>query len=545
MRKKSANSNQNTSNTGRTSKRNVKVPNRFKDTDCALNMNRNNDNRSLEAEQEELLDNMGLGTNEGDKGKKEVDQGMVSEVDLTGLEFPTLDESIGKKGASNKEDSVSTDAVIAVSQSVSAQTPLNTDANKVCEASVDSNCAKTNDDMNKVGKTFADTVKPNKIDVLNKLSWIPTVMNEGREVVIAIASSLGTPIMKDKSTARMCEEGTGNIGYARKKEVNSTKVTGSDQVDKNDGYGNNKKNEFVGNRGGNKNVRRRQELRPVNKQAQASSSGIQDNGVQDPGPSIQKVTTANNTNALEEQTPSNHKSPKSPWKVSQSTMEEIKRSANKYAVLEELVDSDCAKEQMRKDIELVNKFVSSQRQPSLEEFEKWNHNMHKYFREQWKLKWNDDCPEVEEVLDAENVWNVRGMCNKYMQKDVKRFINDEKLSVCAVIETHLKEKQIKKVCEYVYGDWNWCSNLNVSNKGCRIIIGWNHADVSVMPLHIDHQAILCVIEIKDSGTKHFCCFVYAANSGRERKLKVGMVPVIVQPVACGCFSLWEQRYGNL
>lgn len=33
--------------------------------------------------------------------------------------------------------------------------------------------------------------------------------------ISAIASSLGTPIMMDKSTARMCDEGTGNIGYAR------------------------------------------------------------------------------------------------------------------------------------------------------------------------------------------------------------------------------------------------------------------------------------------------------------------------------------------
>ena len=50
------------------------------------------------------------------------------------------------------------------------------------------------------------------------------------------------------------------------------------------------------------------------------------------------------------------------------------------------------------------------------------------------------------------VWNVRELCNKDMQKDVKRFITDEKLSVCAVVETHVKEKQIKKVCEYVYRD---------------------------------------------------------------------------------------------
>jgi hypothetical protein len=111
------------------------------------------------------------------------------------------------------------------------------------------------------------------------------------------------------------------------------------------------------------------------------------------------------------------------------------------------------------------------------------------------------------------VWNVRGMCNSDMQKDVKRFIADEKLSMCAVIETHLKEKQIKKVCEFVYGDWNWYSNMKESNKGCKIIIGWNQAEVNVMPLHSSHQAILCVIENKENSRQFFCCFVYAAKGG--------------------------------
>ena len=104
-----------------------------------------------------------------------------------------------------------------------------------------------------------------------------------------------------------------------KKEVNTTIVNGSVQVDKNDGNGNYKKNAVVGNKGGNKNVRRRQEFRPVNKQAQASTSEVQD-----PGPFVQEVTTATNTNVSNEQSPPKHTSPKSPWKVSQAAMERSK-----------------------------------------------------------------------------------------------------------------------------------------------------------------------------------------------------------------------------
>ena len=109
-------------------------------------------------------------------------------------------------------------------------------------------------------------------------------------------------------------------------------------------------------------------------------------------------------------------------------------------------------------------------------------------------------------------WNVRGMCNKDMQKEVKKFISDEKLSICAVLETHIKENKLNKICDFVLGGWSWCSNMKDSDRGCRIIVGWNEENVSVMPIHSSKQAILCVIEIKDSKNKFFCCFVYAANT---------------------------------
>ena len=141
------------------------MPNRYKDTDCALNKNRNNDNRSLEVDQKELLDNMGLSKDGVENDKKEVSECMVSEVDLTGIYFPTLDESIRKKGSPEKVVNMSTDVATAVSQSVCTQTRLYvdsvTDANKICESSEDNDYDKIDVVITKVGKTFVDTVKPN------------------------------------------------------------------------------------------------------------------------------------------------------------------------------------------------------------------------------------------------------------------------------------------------------------------------------------------------------------------------------------------------
>lgn len=114
-------------------------------------------------------------------------------------------------------------------------------------------------------------------------------------------------------------------------------------------------------------------------------------------------------------------------------------------------------------------------------------------------------------------WNVRGMCNKDMQKEVKKFIMEEKLSVCATLETHLKPNQINKVSEFVFGRWQCINNSQESKRGCRILVGWNPEDVHLMMIHSCSQAILCRIEIVSCKIKFFCCFVYAANTGRERR----------------------------
>ncbi|PWA80326.1 ATPase, F1/V1/A1 complex, alpha/beta subunit, Zinc knuckle CX2CX4HX4C [Artemisia annua] len=438
MRKKSDNLSQNLSNNGRTSRRNIKMPNRYKDSVCELNKNKNNEKRSIETEHEELLDNMGLNKNGAEIGNMEVNKCSVSEVELTGSGFPTLDESMGKERAGEKVSNVNTDAASDQSEgstmegnnvhcddtnnvnpSVSnPETQISvtaSDADKIHDSCDVNDCNGTGHTETKVGKSYAETAKPTKVDVLNKLSWIPTVLNEGREVVIAIASSLGTPIMMDKSTARMCDEGTGNIGYARvlveikaahdfkekielcyksrelmiccykfvkveyswkpprcsvckvfghldcncalnKVEVNTT-TTKHVQDENNGNKGSLKQVTNMGNKGGNKNVRKRQEFRPVEKgQTHVASKFVaitSSNSVASTSTLGQK-STPKTTNPVHQKTPQNT-SPKSPWKVSKNTLDEIKRSANKYAVLEDLVESDCPEEQWKYGQEIVNK----------------------------------------------------------------------------------------------------------------------------------------------------------------------------------------------
>ena len=61
-------------------------------------------------------------------------------------------------------------------------------------------------------------------------------------------------------------------------------------------------------------------------------------------------------------------------------------------------------------------------------------------------------------------WNIRGLSTSDKQKEVKNFIMEEKLQVCAVLETHLKSKKIDKTCERIFGRWNWVTNMQYCHK---------------------------------------------------------------------------------
>ncbi|GKE07344.1 RNA-directed DNA polymerase, eukaryota, reverse transcriptase zinc-binding domain protein [Tanacetum coccineum] len=75
------------------------------------------------------------------------------------------------------------------------------------------------------------------------------------------------------------------------------------------------------------------------------------------------------------------------------------------------------------------------------------------------------------------------------QKEVKKFINKEKLHLCAVIETHIKYAKIKKVADFVYGNWDYVINGENNNKGCRIMVGWDPNMIQVWMLGKEKQCV--------------------------------------------------------
>ncbi|GKF64333.1 RNA-directed DNA polymerase, eukaryota, reverse transcriptase zinc-binding domain protein [Tanacetum coccineum] len=86
-------------------------------------------------------------------------------------------------------------------------------------------------------------------------------------------------------------------------------------------------------------------------------------------------------------------------------------------------------------------------------------------------------------------WNVKGMCNTLKQNEVKTFINSKNISLCGVIETQLRKKFVDKVCNDVFGVWEWVSNTTDSCKGCRIAVGWDPFVISASLLAQSDQVM--------------------------------------------------------
>ncbi|GJS50125.1 hypothetical protein Tco_0600246 [Tanacetum coccineum] len=83
---------------------------------------------------------------------------------------------------------------------------------------------------------------------------------------------------------------------------------------------------------------------------------------------------------------------------------------------------------------------------------------------------------VDEFLSKKNDNNSMGMngWNEEMksysdkQKEVKKLIQEEGLQLCAILETHVKYKNIKKTCETVFGNWEYITNGEDNNKGVMV-----------------------------------------------------------------------------
>ncbi|GJW33357.1 putative RNA-directed DNA polymerase [Tanacetum coccineum] len=142
-------------------------------------------------------------------------------------------------------------------------------------------------------------------------------------------------------------------------------------------------------------------------------------------------------------------------------------------------------------------------------------NCHKYHLDPF---WEDDEGDVESDTEgiAEDMKPV-GLNNTLNQDQVIQLLREDSYSFCGLLETHVKKKNLNRICNRILGNWEWASNISSCEGGTRIIVGWDPNRVNVLVLDQTSQVIHCFIEPVNGVPGFFCSFVYACVHTVDRR----------------------------
>ncbi|GJW74532.1 RNA-directed DNA polymerase, eukaryota, reverse transcriptase zinc-binding domain protein [Tanacetum coccineum] len=296
-----------------------------------------------------------------------------------------------------------------------------------------------------------DKTEPSKLPLWVKLrnllleAWTTKGIN-------AVASRLGTPLIMDQVTTSMCKGGTGRFGFARVLiDVEAEKGL-PDKVEivyKNrDGLVTGKKiEEFM--------EMEREELRKKQENAGYEQVRYKKIGGKKENPKGEKridneelkgkkvmykpvEKMGNNEedtrgNEVEKEQLLDKESSKTDWNVQKDIINSIRKSANKYAVLdEENKNGNLSKRENENEEEVIDIYDETSGSAR-------------------KMTQNDIGSSYVEIL------NGTGKSSK--QNAVRNLIADEKLSIYAVLETRMKDNKIKEIRNKVFDRWNWYDNV--------------------------------------------------------------------------------------
>lgn len=111
-------------------------------------------------------------------------------------------------------------------------------------------------------------------------------------------------------------------------------------------------------------------------------------------------------------------------------------------------------------------------------------------------------------------FNVRGLNSK--QTYIKDFLLSNKISLIALLETHVTEPNAVRISSFVAPRFSWYFNYNNSPNG-RIWLGWDNEIWNVDILYCTAQVIHCSVRFLQNNVTFFCSFVYAYNDIEDRR----------------------------
>lgn len=113
-------------------------------------------------------------------------------------------------------------------------------------------------------------------------------------------------------------------------------------------------------------------------------------------------------------------------------------------------------------------------------------------------------------------WNLRGLNDPLKQREAKKWVFNNKLSLVGLIEHKIKEPNVSKVVSTMLPHWNFVSNHSSSPLG-RILICWNPLIFNVQVQFQSSQLIHCKVQSCNGQFSFDATFIYGATSYLERQ----------------------------
>ncbi|GJX33460.1 RNA-directed DNA polymerase, eukaryota, reverse transcriptase zinc-binding domain protein [Tanacetum coccineum] len=121
----------------------------------------------------------------------------------------------------------------------------------------------------------------------------------------------------------------------------------------------------------------------------------------------------------------------------------------------------------------------------------------------------DEDEDIENVYDESENLNLNH--NPGASTPAQMVVNENNLSVCAILESHVDVAVVYDTCKKVCSRWKWTSNGSLCDKGSRIILGWNDDLVDVMIMAKTNQVMHVQVNTRIDNKTLFCSFIYADN----------------------------------
>lgn len=74
-------------------------------------------------------------------------------------------------------------------------------------------------------------------------------------------------------------------------------------------------------------------------------------------------------------------------------------------------------------------------------------------------------------------WNIRGL-NDPLKQEVGKFIKENRLSICGLVETKVRECNALRIGRLAFGSWETINNYDRAARG-RICCGWDAKEMNV------------------------------------------------------------------